>query len=190
MSHLTKCNTNSKVRPTSAEQTIHTLSCRELSTWQLSSTRSKAQTWPQFNCHALDNKLTTDEFTSYPRLCWKKFKRATKIILGFKFLTHMTKEKSAIFNFGESFTKRMNDCKSIGWHGLCTYKQSCRTRVGDLRLESVILRLETWLETWAPGLEILLVTWRLELELDWRIAANDVGSQVRVVNLYKNQVTI
>ena len=42
------------------------------------------------------------------------------------------------------------------------------------RLESVILRLETWLETWAFGLETWLVTWRLELGLDSRLAANDL----------------
>ena len=42
------------------------------------------------------------------------------------------------------------------------------------RLESVILRLETWLETWAFGLETWLVTWRLGLGLDSRLAANDL----------------
>ena len=42
------------------------------------------------------------------------------------------------------------------------------------RLESVILRLETWLKTWAFGLETWLVTWRLGLGLDSRLAANDL----------------
>ena len=42
------------------------------------------------------------------------------------------------------------------------------------QLESVILRLETWLETWAFGLETWLVTWRLGLGLDSRLAANDL----------------
>ena len=53
------------------------------------------------------------------------------------------------------------------------------------RLESVILRLETWLETWAFGLETWLVTWRLGLGLDSRLAANDLDhkseSQVAIM---------
>ena len=62
MSHLTKCNTNSKVWAMTAWPTIlfNTLSCRGFPPNTASSTFLKAQTWPQFNLHALETK---DEYT-------------------------------------------------------------------------------------------------------------------------------
>ena len=68
--------------------------------------------------------------------------------------------RSKIFSILESPYIRAVGLESVTWD--------------SSQLESVNLRLETWLETWAFGLETWLVTWRLGLGLDSRLAANDL----------------
>ena len=57
-SHLTKCNTNSKVRAMSAQLTIHTLSCEWLSTCRPHPHALKRKPCPQFNCRTLVMVIT------------------------------------------------------------------------------------------------------------------------------------